>query len=65
MTHALYILGKEGYTRARRRIHQHEHSRVRTHTQEYVIQLALPREQWFANALQCYITRTLPVLIIT
>jgi hypothetical protein len=33
-----------------------------THS-EYVIIIASPRQQWYANAHPCYVVRTLPVLI--
>jgi hypothetical protein len=33
-----------------------------THS-EYVISIAFPRQQWYANAPPRYVTRTLPVLI--
>jgi hypothetical protein len=33
-----------------------------THS-EYVIIIAFPRQQWYANAPPCYVIRTLPVLI--
>ena len=32
-----------------------------THS-EYVIFIAVPRQQWSQNALQCHVIRTLPVL---
>jgi hypothetical protein len=41
-----------GYTHARR------HARAHT----YVIFTAFPQQQWFANASQCYVIRTLSVL---
>ena len=34
------------------------------HTQKYVILIAFPRQQWFANALHCYVIRRLPVLLM-
>ena len=37
---------------------------TRTHTQKYVILIAFPRPEWFANAPLCYVIRTLSVLII-
>ena len=33
-----------------------------THS-EYVIIIAFPRQQWYANAPPCYVIRALPVLI--
>jgi len=30
---------------------------------EYVILIALPRQQWYANAPQCYVVRALSVLL--
>ena len=34
------------------------------HTDKYVILIAFPRQQWFANASQCYVIRTLHVLLL-
>jgi hypothetical protein len=34
-----------------------------THTDKYVIFIAIPRQQWFANASPCYVIHTLSVLL--
>ena len=39
------------------------HARTHAHADQYVILIAFPRQQWFANAPQCCFTRTLPVLL--
>jgi hypothetical protein len=33
------------------------------HTDKYVILIAFPRQKWFANAPQCYVIRTLSLLL--
>ena len=38
-------------------------SRASTRTRKYILLIAFPQQQWHANALQCYITRALPVLL--
>jgi hypothetical protein len=43
---------------------QPPHARTYTHTHNYVIFIAFPQQQWFANVPQCYVIRTLSVLII-
>ena len=40
----------------------HTHTDARTHAQKYLVLIAFPQHQWFRNAPQCYMTRTLPVL---
>ena len=55
------------------RTHEHAHAqstqthartqaRAHAHTQKYVTFSVFPRPQWFANAPQCYVIHTLPVL---
>ena len=39
------------------------HARTHTHAQKYLILIDFTRQQWFANAPQCYVIRTLPVLL--
>ena len=60
------MLDKQGYTHASActRPPPRAHSRARTHTHNhrYVIFIAFPLQQWFANAPQCYIIRKLAVL---
>jgi hypothetical protein len=49
-------------TRAQARARSHTHTHTHTHTHKYVILIAFPLQQWFANAPQCYVLHTLPVL---
>ena len=62
------VLDKQGYN-ARTRIYTpmrlgtHMHARTRAHAHKYVILIALPRQQRFADALHCYVIHTLPVLL--
>ena len=42
-----------------------KHTRVRAHTDKYVILIAFPLQQWFVHAPQCYVIRTLPVLLLS
>jgi hypothetical protein len=60
---------KQGYIRARTCTHPctHTHLRrsARTYTNKYKTLTVFPRRQWFANAPQCDIIRTLPALAIT
>ena len=46
--------------------HSHAHALGHTHahTHNYVIFIAFSRDQWFANAPQCYVIRTLSVLLV-
>ena len=63
MAHTLCMLDKQAYmhvhtcTRPRVRVHALTHA----HTDQWVILIAFPRQQLFANAPQCYVVRTLPV----
>ena len=69
--HTSGMLDKQGYTRVRActrprsrtptRVRTHGRAHTQTHTHKYVILIAFLR-QWFANALQYYLIRTLPVL---
>ena len=47
------------HTRARTQTHTH------THVQTDMIFIAFPRQRWFAQVSQCYVTRTFPVLLFT
>ena len=42
--------------------HTHVGARARRH--KYIIRIAFPRQQWFSNALHCYVMRTLLVLLL-
>ena len=44
------------------RLDRHGHMHARVHTHKYVIFIAFPRQQLYANAPQCYVTRTMSVL---
>ena len=59
------MLDKQGYMHARActRPRVRANASARTHTHEYVIVIAFPRQQWFANAPQCYLIRPLPVCL--
>jgi hypothetical protein len=61
------MLDKQGYMHSRpwtrQRIRTRTRARAWTHTHKYVIRIAFPRQQWFANAPQCYIIRTLPCYV--
>ena len=35
--------------------HAHAHAHALAHTHKYVIFIAFPRQQWFANAPQCFV----------
>jgi hypothetical protein len=41
------------------------HARTHAHTDQYIILIAFPRQQLLANAPQCDVVRTLPVLFNT
>jgi hypothetical protein len=41
----------------------HKHARTRACVHSYVIFIAFPRQRWYANACQCYVTRTLSVFL--
>jgi hypothetical protein len=45
---------------------RHPHACARTHRQIRTsnTRIAFPRQQWFANAPQCYVTRILPILCL-
>jgi hypothetical protein len=45
------------------RTHKVKHLRAHTNTDRYVILFTFPLQKWFANAPQCYVVRTLPVLL--
>jgi hypothetical protein len=63
--HTSCMLDKQGYmhacacTRPRARAHARTSARAHahTHTHKYIIFIAFPLKQWFANAPQCYIIR--------
>jgi hypothetical protein len=38
------------------------HTNARAHTQKYAMFIAIPQQQWFANAPQYYVIRALSVL---
>ena len=65
MAHTRWKLDKQGYThagvctcpRAWAPTGTHAHA----HTDTFIIRIAFPLQKWFANAYQCYVTRTLPV----
>ena len=42
---------------------EHTRTHTHTHTYEYTIYVAFPRQQWFANAPQCYVIRTMFVVL--
>jgi hypothetical protein len=50
-------------------VHSHAHALghtyTHTHTHKYVIFIAFARQQWFANAPQCYVIRTLCIFLST
>jgi hypothetical protein len=43
--------------------HARTYTRIRTHTNQCTILIAFPLQQWFANAPQYYVIRTLPVCL--
>ena len=56
MAHTSCMLKKQDYVYTR--------VRARTHTHTiYIIFIAFPRQQWFANGAQCYVICTLSVLL--
>ena len=57
MAHTLCMLDMQGYMHTRVRAH------ARTHIQ-IVNRTAFPRQQWFANAPQCYVLHTLSVRLV-
>ena len=60
-THVLYACPR---SRERARALTHTHARVHTHTQKNVIRIAFHGNSGFVKALQCCVTRTLPVLLL-
>ena len=65
MAHTSCMLDKEGYMHARACTRSGARTRTRaSRTHNYVIFVAFPRQQWFANAFHCSIIRTLSVLLI-
>ena len=70
LAHTSCMLDKQGYMHTRRRIHTPTRSgtltcssaRAHTCTHKYVTFVAFPLQQWLANALLCYVIRTLSVL---
>ena len=72
MAHRTCVLSKRGCMHTLTHMHMptrpgtltHMSARVRahTHTHKYVIFIAFPRQQWFPNAPQCYVIRTLSFL---
>jgi hypothetical protein len=52
------------YARTRRHTPTHPGNQAQacTHTQKYVILIAVPQQQWFREPPHCYVVRTLPVL---
>ena len=66
--YALHV-DNQGCTRTRMCTHTHTHAHTylgnhtHTHTDKYAILIAFLRQQWFAKAPQCYVVRTLPVLL--
>jgi hypothetical protein len=58
MTHTRCMLDKLGYKHAH--AHAHKHAR----TDKYVILIAFRGNNGFANAPQCCVIRTLPVLFV-
>jgi hypothetical protein len=67
MAHTCCMLDKQGRMRARSGTHPHTHARThpraRWHAGQYVILIACSMQQCVVNALECYVTRTLPVLL--
>ena len=57
------MLDKQGYTRARARMHKptRQGTHTHAHTDKYVILIAFPRQKSFVNAPHCYVIYTLPV----
>ena len=60
--HARCMLDKQSYTHTHAHAYApgHSHTRARAHTENYVLLIAFPRQQWF---LQWYVIRTLTVLL--
>ena len=50
------------HTPTRPDTHMHARTRKHEHTDQYVIIIAFPQQQWFRNAPKCYVIRTLAVL---
>ena len=69
MAHTRCVLDKQGYmcmhAPTRPVTHMHAHKRTHARTDQHVKLIAFPRQQWFANAPQYYVVRTLPVLFYT
>jgi hypothetical protein len=55
--------GTHAHTHAHAPGHTRTHTHTHTHTNKYVILIVLPLQQRFANVCQCYVIRTLPVLL--
>jgi hypothetical protein len=53
------MLDKQGYMQPHAYTHPRARAHARAHTHKYVIFISFPRQQWFANAPQSYIIRTL------
>ena len=62
MAHTRCMLDKQGYTQAHPCTRPRARAPPRTHTDKYLILIAFPLHQWFANAPRCYITRIFRVL---
>ena len=59
MLHACTSPRAPAQARTRARTHTHTH----THTHKCVAFIAFPRQKWFATVPQCYVIRTLSVLL--
>jgi hypothetical protein len=50
--------------RAREPTRTHARTSAHTHTDHYVTLIAFPQQQWFMNASQCYVIRTLSLFLM-